>query len=251
MRLLLASGDTALAEGMTGAFADDRVAHRDDLATLGEPAAFAAVDAVVPTAVVVAPDWTRDTMNEVRGCWWFAGAAAAAGVPTVLVSTAEVFDAADRRPRDEFAVPDPSTAAGRRAFAAEQIVQRTTARAVIVRVGPTDVGACRLERLLGGTGVVGESRGAAAAVTPVAAEDLGRVVRALAVGRRPGIFHVAGDDVTLADAADRLGVPAPPGGYGSAPPPLATVLCAMLAIPAPAAWPAGDPQAVASAAIAP
>lgn len=257
MRLLLASGDHALARGVAECLAVDEVVTLGtsdpaggaedtaaswggvtgvDLGGLTEPGAFAVVDRLAPRAVVLVPDWTRDGTDQIRGCWWLARAADLAGATTVLVSCAEVFDAADPRPRDEFAVASPQTPVGERAFAAEQVVQRSASTAVVVRVGPTDVGDRAFGRMLVGSGG-GAPASDDAVVTPVAAAELGRVLRALTAGRRPGIFHVAGDGVTVADAAARLGIGRPPGGFRSVPPPLASVLCPMLDIAPPAAWP--------------
>lgn len=232
--MLLAGGDGAVAGGLRTAFADDTVIAAGQALT--EPAAFAAVEAAVPDVVAVVPDWSLTGMAAVQEVWWLARAADAADAPLVLLSTAEVLDPDPRQgPRDEFAPARPVTGAGQRAFAAETLVARTTRNGVVVRTGPLDVGAGALGDLVATPG--GVQGGGGAVVTPVALVDVAPIVRHLAAGRRPGVYHVAGPQMTLAESARRLGVPAPAFGSRPVPAPLATLLGSFLDIRMPAAWP--------------
>ena len=234
MRVLLASGDRPVADAIAAAFSADVVSPLA-LGSLTEPTAFTAVDELSPGAVVCVPSWSRDDLDEVRGCWWLARASDLAGTTLVVVSTAEVFDGGVRRPRTEFDRPEPTGPAGRAAAAVEQLVADSTRRAVIVRAGPLDVGQRSVEQLLADPdGVAG---GAATLVTPVAATGVGLLVRELAVGGRWGVFHAAGVARSLGELAARLGVAAPAAGRRVAPPPLEAPKTRMVGASAVAAWP--------------
>lgn len=233
MKLLLAIGDAAVAEAMRPAFAADQISSVQ-LASLSEPAAFAALADVRPRAVVCVPRWDRADLDEVRGCWWLGRASALAEIPLVLVSTADIFDGADRRARTEFDRPDPIGPRGRAAAAVEQVLADSSRLGVVVRAGPLDVGSCAVARLLGDpAGVVGGGR---TCVTPVAAADVGVLVREVAVGGRAGVFHAAGDAVSLAALAEGLGIAPPRVGSTVAPPPLAAVKPPMVGATPIAAW---------------
>lgn len=234
MDVLLASGDRDAAEAMRRAFPADAVTAVE-LASLTEPAAFDAVARLRPRALVCVPDFGRADLAEVQGCWWLARAGDQAGLAVVVVSTAEVFDGGDRRPRTEFDRPGPTSPRGWSALAAEQVLAESTSLGVVVRTGPLDVGARSIERLLAEpAGVVG---GGAAQVTAVAATDVGVLVRELAVGRRPGVFHAAGEPVSLADLSARLGVAVPTLGSVVPPPPLEAAKPPMVGATPVSAWP--------------
>lgn len=237
MRVLVASGDRDVADGLLPAFADDQI-ESVDLAGLCEPAAFATVDRYRPAAVVLTPDWARagaSEMDEVRGCWWLARAADLAGVPVTLLSTAAVFDGSDRRPRSEFDAPAPNSAAGRLAHAAEQLLERTTTNLVVVRVGPLDVGALSLARLLGARG--GILGGGGAEITPARIADVGPALRALSVGGRFGVWHLAGRRVSVATCAEALELPVPTPGGTPMPVPLVGQMTAMCGASLAIGWP--------------
>ena len=217
MRVLFAAGDEQTMEALRPAFGHDR-AEVGDLAVLTEPAAFQWVHDVRPDAVVIVPDWTRTDNEELRGCWWLARAADLARTPLLLLSTAAVFAHEDRTPRTEFDTPAPTEPVGRYARAAELLVERTAHASVIVRTGPLDVGMASLPRLLASAG--GVAGGAGQLISPVSSNDIAPLLRELAVGRRFGTWHLAGEALSLAECASRLGLPAPDVGGAPVPTPL-------------------------------
>ena len=233
MQVLLGSGDGELADALSDSFVDDHVV-RVQLGGLGEPDAFQRVVDVDPDAVILAPDWAGDETDQLRGSWWLARAADMARVPVTVVSTAAVFDTRDRRARTEFDAAEPDTAAGRSARAVEQLVERTTRRCVIVRVGPMDVGTRTLSSLIAAPeGVVG---GGSMQTTPVRVQDVGPVVRQLAIGRRYGIWHVGAGAVSIVDCARGLGLAEPRPGDARVPVPLETQMMHVSGMPAVDAW---------------
>jgi hypothetical protein len=216
-------------ESLAAAFASDQVVN----ARLGvsESSAFELVHEEAPDAVVMVPNWLRTGDEEVAGCWWFSRAGHLAKIPVVLLSTAAVFNSVDRTPRSEFDQPAPTDVHGKRAYEAEVLLQRTTRRAVIVRTGPTDDGSLR--DLLAAA-VVG---GADATVTPLSHSEVGRLLRELTVARRYGVWHLAGEQVSLRECARRLGVPPPTEGASPVPPPLQARLLTWCDQQRPQTWP--------------
>lgn len=233
MNVLLASGDGELADELSASFNEDRVVSVE-LAGLSEPDAFQRTADIEPDAVILVPDWTGDEADQLRGSWWLARAADTAHVPVIVVSTAAVFDTRERRARTEFDVAEPDTAAGRSARAVEQLIERTTRRCVIVRVGPLDVGTRTLHSLIAARdGVVG---GGSLQTTPVRVRDVGPVLRHLAVGRRYGVWHVGAGALSIADCARALGLVEPPTGDARVPVPLETQMMHVSGMPAVDAW---------------
>lgn len=161
-----------------------------------------AVGACAPDVVVNAAAWTdvdgcegdearalRDNALAVR---WLADASRRSGAHLVQVSTDYVFDGTKEGPYTEWDAPAPRTAYGRSKLGGEAEALAQAPGCTVVRTAWLfgEHGHNMVKTVLGlrdreSLAFVDDQRG-----SPTATADLAAAVRALAVARIPGVFHV-------------------------------------------------------------
>ena len=214
MRVLVTGAGGQLGIDLVGAFAASSsyeviAADRERLDVADRDAVRAATAAVAPAIIVHAGAWTAvdDCESDPDRAWrvnalgtrHVAEAAASVGAHLVYLSTDYVFDGTLDRPYHEWDVPNPRSVYGASKLAGEREAQSLVPGAAIVRTswvcGPHGNNMVKTVLRLATTekdlAFVDDQRGC-----PTFTDDLAGAVVGLAVGRRPGIFHVTNQGPT-------------------------------------------------------
>jgi len=196
-RVLITGGSGQLGRELVDVFDGAVVTDESSLDITDRDATVGAITSLGPDVIVHTAAWTdvdgceADTARAMQvnalGTRHVADGARRVGAHVVYVSTDYVFDGTKPVPYDEWDLPAPRSVYGRSKLGGERELDPG---ATIVRTSWLfgRHGSNFVKTILRATGelrVVDDQRGC-----PTAAADLAAVVRQLAVGRLPGVFHV-------------------------------------------------------------